>query len=273
MTLDKVLTDIFDRKVNLGSLTEEAERNAIAAAKAGDSEATARLMYAYAPALRSAAGKFASAGGGNDAVQPADREDIHAAITAGFFEAVKAFDPETQTRLAAPLKTALKPSELSGVMSGPVAFTVPHRTLSRFYSILRLAEGNPFEAVKIARDHHMSPEVFLSVLSAVRNVDSYDAADSVEEEGRVSGDLLSKADEALPLWDASTVEEDAELVRAAFAAVDALEKTVCEMTYGFTDYDPIPDAEIGHRLGFSRAKAQRTRASALAKMREALAVS
>ncbi|UIW13459.1 DNA binding protein [Arthrobacter phage Amyev] len=271
MSFNKVLSDIFDRKVNVGSLSEEAEREAIAAAKAGDSEATVRLMYAYAPALRSAAGKFSNAGGGHDAVQTADREDIQAAITTAFFEAVKAFDPETQTRLGASLNAALRPSELTGVLSGPVAFTVPHRTLSRFYSILRKADGNPFEAVKIARDHHMSPEVFLAVLSAVRNVESYDAADSSEDEGRL-GDLLSKADEAQPLWDASTVEEDAELVKAAFAAVNDLEKTVCEMTYGFTDYDPIPDAEIGHRLGFSRAKAQRTRSSALAKMREALAV-
>lgn len=270
MSLSKALTDIFDRKVNTGSLTEEAEREAITAAKAGDSEALVRLMYAYAPALRSAAGKFTNAGGGNDAFQTADREDIHSALTTAFFEAVKAFDPEAQTRLGAALNTALRPSELTGVLSGPVAFTVPHRTLSRFYSILRKADGNPYEAVKIAREHHMSPEVFLSVLSAVRNVTSYDAADSGEDESRT--DLLSMADAATPLWDASTVEEDAELVKAAFAAVNDLEKTVCEMTYGFTDYDPVPDAEIGHRLGFSRAKAQRTRSSALAKMREALAV-
>ncbi|QNJ56542.1 DNA binding protein [Arthrobacter phage Niobe] len=271
MSLSKALTDIFDRKVNVGSLSEDAEREAIAAAKAGDSEATVRLMYAYAPALRSAAGKFSNAGGGHDAIQTADREDIHAAITTAFFEAVKAFDPDTQTRLAATLNSALRPSELTGVLSGPVAFTVPHRTLSRFYSILRKADGNPFEAVKIAREHHMSPEVFLSVLSAVRDVNSMDAC-------HVNGDANGEhwqgesSINVRPIWDASTVEEDAELVKAAFAAVNDLEKTVCEMTYGFTDYDPIPDAEIGHRLGFSRAKAQRTRSSALGKMREALAV-
>lgn len=66
--------------------------------------------------------------------------------------------------------------------------------------------------------------------------------------------------------------EDRLLVEAAFAAVDDLEEEVCRLAYGFSDYDPIPDSEVGYGLGLSRPKVQRVRASALGKMRDAAGV-
>lgn len=268
MSFDKVLADIFDRNAKQIPLQEADERAAIADALAGDSDAVIRLMYAYAPALRNAVSTFTYAGGAYAASQPADHEDLRSSVTVGFMEALRAFDPEKHTRLAAVINGPLREA-LANDLTSPVAFTVPYRTLSRFYAILRKADGNTFEAVKIAREHHMSPETFLSVLSAVRNVESYDGPTSTEDDG--SGALGKDA--ALPLWDNSAAEEDAVLVAAAFLAVDDVEEKVCRLAYGFETYgDPVADIEIGHRLGMTRPTVQRRRSSALTKMRAALAL-
>ncbi|WAB10822.1 DNA binding protein [Arthrobacter phage Tuck] len=267
MSFDKVLTDIFDRNAKQVALSQADEQKAISDALAGDSEAIVRLMYAYAPALRNAVSAFTYAGGANAASQPADHEDLRSSVTVGFMEALKRFDPAQHNRLAAVINGPLREA-LANDLTSPVAFHVPYRTLSRFYEILRKADGNPFEGVKIARDHHMSPEVFLSVLSAVRNVASYDDNGTEDD-----GDLLSHLDDAMPLWDNTVAEDDALLVEAAFEAVDDVEESVCRLAYGFETYgDPVPDIEIGHRLGMTRPTVQRRRASALGKMREALAV-
>jgi DNA-directed RNA polymerase specialized sigma subunit len=266
MGFDKVLTDIFDRNAKQVALSVEEEHAAIAAAKAGDNDAIVSLMYAYAPALRNAVASFAGAGGANAAHQTADQEDLRSSATVGFLEAIKEFDPAQHNRLAAVVNGPLRKA-LANDLTSPVAFTIPHRTLSRFYEILRLADGNPFDGVRIAREHHMSPEVFLAILSAVRNVGSFEVATDTTD------DRAGHEVDAQPIWDNSLAEDDALLVEAAFEAVNDIEESVCRLAYGFETYgEPVPDIEIGHRLGLSRQKTQRTRSSALSKMRLALAV-
>lgn len=263
MSFNKVLTDIFARNAERRFESVEAEREAIAAAKLGDNEATVALLYAYAPAIRNVVERFTGEG---HTASPED-DELRSTALLGFSEAIAAFDPEKHVRLSSVVRVVLARVMREEYPSRD-AFHVPPRTLTRFYSILRQAEGNVYAAAALAPQYEMTKETFFAVLSAVRDVDSIDGTPT-EDEGAASD--LGK-DNARPLWDASAAEEDAILVAAAFESVNDLEKTVCELSYGFTDYDPVPDAEIGHRLGLSRQKTQRTRSSALGKMREALAV-
>ncbi|UJQ86834.1 DNA binding protein [Arthrobacter phage Reedo] len=278
MTFDKIIADVFVRNIERRFESIEAERQAIAAAKQGDEEATVALMYAYAYMLRSGVRWYMRSL--PSVPKAADLEDVRSNAVTGLLAAIKAFDldAEIHDRLAAIAKDHIYEHVSAGAPTAVAAFTVPQRTMSRFFSILREADGNVYEAAALAPSKHMTRETFLAVLSAVRNVDSYEAATEANAGGfdGTTGERFGvggeRGIEARPLWDGSEAEDDALLVEAAFEAVDDLEKNVCEMAYGFTDYDPVPDAEIGHRLGFSRAKAQRVRSSALGKMRNALAV-
>lgn len=258
-----VTTEIFNRSAAFAFASAEAEREAIAAAKAGDNSAMEDLLRAYAPALRNAVSGFRSEG----VAASADDEDLRASALLGFVEAVNTFDPEKHEKLAVVVKRVVT-RVLREEYLTPAAFTVPDRTLTRFYGILKKAEGNVYEAAALAPQYEMSRETFLAVLSAVRNVDCLDGAPADDESQHAD-----PAASARPIWDgAATDAEDAILVATAFGAVNDLEEDVCRLSYGFTDYEPIPDAEIGHRLGLSRQKTQRTRSSALGKMRQALGV-
>lgn len=274
MALDKVLSDIFDRNIERRFDSVEAEREAIAAAKAGDSEATVALLYAYAHALNKTVGRFRNAGGANATAD--HKEELRSLAVTGLYEAIHAFDPEAHDRLAAIVSQHLW--HAVSQLNGTIAFTVPQRTLTRFYSILRKANDNVYEAAALAPKYEMSRETFFSVLSAVRDVDSYDGLTGADDEhgsatkGGQSAEGSRDID-ARPIWDNSAAEEDALLVAAAFDAVDDTEERVCRLAYGFETYgDPVADAEIGHKLGMTRPTVQRRRSSALGKMRQALAV-
>jgi DNA-directed RNA polymerase specialized sigma subunit len=262
-----VLDNIFDRDMANPPMERETERMMIAEAKLGDSSATIALLYSYAYELRKTVSGYRAAGGGWGQDEYA-REELRAAATLGFMEAIHSFDGTRWDRLAAILKPHLSEA-LSSSLSSPVAFSIPQRTLTRFYSILRKADNNPYEAAALAPKYEMKTETFLAVLSALRDVGSYDQLlDSNTNDERGFGDV-----EAFPLWDNSHPDaEDEVLVEAAFSAVDTLEKDVVRLRYGFVEYDPVPDGEIAARMGLSRQKVQRTASSALTKMRDALGV-
>ena len=254
--------EIFARSASFAFESLEAEREAIAAAKGGDNTATDKLLRAYAPVLRSAVAAYLN----ESSSATYDADEVRATALLGFVQAVNDFDPETHARLAAIVKKTVVRTLCNEFLT-PSSFSVPARTLQRFYGILRAAEGNVFEATALAPKFDMSKETFLAVLSAVRNVDSLDGA-SADDENHTDA-----IEGARPLWDGTATDaEDAVLVAAAFNAVDDLEEDVCRLSYGFADYEPVPDAEIGHRLGLSRQKTQRTRSAALGKMRLALGV-
>jgi DNA-directed RNA polymerase specialized sigma subunit len=269
---DKALSDIFDRRVSAGKLSLEEEREALHEAKAGAEAATLKLLYAYAYALRGVAGDYRHAAGLR-AAGPRDihvSDDLRMAAVEGFLEALYAFDLDgAHSRLAATVEGYIANS-LSRAVVAPVAVSVPERTLKRFYAILRKAEGDPVRGAAMAPHFSMTEETFDSVLKAVRNVQSLDgpAGGPAGGPGGHSPDRLDFS--AVTGQDYLNDIEDRLLVEAAFAAVDDLEEEVCRLAYGFGDSDPIPDAEVGHRLGLSRPKVQRVRASALGKMHNAI---
>lgn len=248
------------------SVSEAEEVALIERAQTGDDDATLTLLHAYGPAIRSAVSRFTKGStpvGGSDL----DVEDVQAAALTAFLEVVAEHDPALNPRLAGRLVQRLS-KRLAEEFTTAAAFTVPERTLSRFYGILRAADGDVEAALEIVTEHGMSREVFLQVLGAVRGTDSLEGTTDGDE------DSAGYTGSATPVFTTTPVVdvEDRILVDLAFAAVEDDEERICRLSYGFTEYDPQPDAEIAHRLNLTRPTVQRKRARALDSMRKALGV-
>lgn len=251
-----ILSDIFDRGAEQ-RLSQDEERETLHAAQAGDEDAKMTLLYAYAPALRNVVARYRDVLGADDA---------RMAAVLAFLDAVAAFDPERYDRLAAVVAPALT-NELGELVAASAAVSVPHRTRTRFFGILRRAGNDVHKAVLLAPKYEMSRETFYAVLEAI-NAESMDAPGDGERD-----EFGGYERPAVPLWNPEDVYADAEdriLVEMAFSAVDDQETDICRMSYGFTSYNPLPDGQIAHDLGMTRPTVQRRRAGALSKMRDAL---
>jgi len=270
-TFARTLSEIFDNGAEAPIADPAEERALIADAKRGDEAATVALLLAYAPALRKAVGRYRYAGGlwQDGPTHPSTADDLRSGAVVGLLDAVKAFDPEKHRRLAAIIGGYVADA-LQVAAPGPVGLHVPRRTLTRFYTVLRRAEGDVVAAAALAPEEGMTVGTFMDALAAVRTADL--PLPSGDDEADEAARLLWE--NARPVWSGEHADaSDRVLVETAFAAVDELEEEVCRLSYGFETYgEPLADAEVGFRLGLSRPKAQRVRSSALGKMREALAV-
>ncbi|MDG4801748.1 hypothetical protein [Micromonospora sp. WMMD980] len=238
-------------------LTVAEEVAAIAAAKKGDSEAQLRLFTAYVPALNSAAAQYAALLSLDDARQTA---------LLGFLEVIAAHDPEKSDRLAGKMRVRLHDAMTEAASDASNGFTVPARTLRRFFNVMKAANGDVAEAARIAPTFELATDRFYDVLAAVRADESLDLEVEING-GDAATTVVGEVTGPREIADA----EDRVLVDLAFRAVNDFEADVCRLAYGFAEYDTVPDAEIGHRLGgFGRLKIQRTRTRALDKMRVAL---
>lgn len=137
-------------------LEVELEQELIAKAKAGNNEATKTLLEQYGPALKAAKYK---AGGS------LDHSEAESAVNAAFAEALFRFDPAKHSRLATLIKNLLA-QETSYESSTKLAVSIPERTLSRYWNIMRKANMNASKAVKIAPDNGMSTVIFSSIHQA-----------------------------------------------------------------------------------------------------------
>lgn len=245
-----ILDEIFQHSAE-ERLSLEDERAAIAAAQAGDVAAQERLLLAYAPALRAGVSWHRRAGGASTGV---DVEDVRQAAVWALLEAIHDFDLDgAYDRLAAVVHGRVHWA-VSDAMGAAQTVSIPERTRRRFFAVLRTAGGDLELAERIAPDHDMSPETFRAVADAVAST-SDDAYETLAE---------------IPDLTEYEAAENRVLVEVAFSAVTQWEGNVCRLAYGFATYEPLPDLEIAHRLGSSRSAIQRTRTSALSKMRARL---
>lgn len=270
-TFDAVLSDVFDRSAERRIPSAADERAAISLAQDGDEAATLDLVYAYAPTLRAAAARHERTLG---------REEARQATVLGLLEAVHAFDLSSDYERLAAIVWEYVADAVQTAAGTMVAISVPSRTLKRFFGILRRADGDLEAAALAAPKHELSTESFWAIVDALR-VDPLDVkalgGTKAGIEGRHAVDgpsFVGAESHARPLWqhaDRGTSDaEDRILAEVALRAVDGFSRDVCRLAYGFSEADPIPDAEIAHRLGYSRPKVQRTRTTALVKMRDAL---
>lgn len=242
-------------------LSVEEEVALIASAQAGDADAYTRLLHAYGPTLRSHAAK---------AAKFTDTDDARSSALLAFAEVLASHDVEygyENGRLASRLTPHLLNVLDTTKGEALSAFAVPSRTMKRYFGLMKAADGDVVAARALAPSSMMTVETFDSVHSAVM-------ADSLEGLTTPDGDGPSRDFVASPVYTVSPVVdvEDAILVDVAFRAVDDEEERVCRLAYGFTEYDPQPDAEVAHRMGLTRPTVQRRRTSALGKMRKALGV-
>lgn len=243
------------------SLTVEAEVDLIVAAQAGDADAYVRLLTAYGRTLRAVV---------NAAKKTVDEEEAQAVALVAFAEILSSHDPFDEAyqdgRLASRLTPHLRDALGSLQAQENLTFTVPKRTYTRYLGILNEAEGDVEAARDLAPDRGMRVSTFDEIHAIVRKTSSAPLADDEDAEPQEGTPVLitapSSFDEA----------EDRILIDVAFSAVDDEGARIVELAYGFTEYDPVPDAEIGHRLGLTRPTVQRKRGKALDSMRKALGV-
>ena len=280
LTFDRIWTaDTADFAFQ--SPAEEAET--IAAAKAGDSDATLRLLVVYRPVMLSVIREFApearrfygnggKAPSGVDTIdrvtRVVDGADFRSSAIEGVLAAIDAHDPAQSPSLAGIVRQYVVEAVARDAVT-TTAFAIPERTLKRFFGIARRAGYDLDEGLRLAPQFEMRKETFYAIWQTVM-VESTDApADpDVEESERGDAQYRSLWDESDPYADV----EDLVLVDMAFRAVDDLEEDVCRLAYGWHTYgEPVSDAEVAHRLGLSsRLKALRIRSRALDKMRDAV---
>lgn len=266
-----MLSDLFTY-AETEPITAHEERELIASAQAGDDLAHMRLLNLYGPLLRATVAR---------ASKTMDAEDAQSVALLAFEETLathigqveEGFDGRLGGRLAPAVRQALGVARASDN-----AFAVPTRTLTRYQGILNAAQGDAAAAAELAPEFGMSTETWIAIHHATRVESTEFRADGGFEDTTTGRAGSSYG----PGWGESNIyddgreaiadAEDAILVRLAFKAVDDEEARIVEMAYGFTEYDTVPDAEIGHRLGLTRPTVQRRRAFALNKMRKALGV-
>lgn len=240
------LEHLFDRRTEVERLSDEEEAALILAARGGDQAASHRLMVAYGPALRAAVARASSAShshaGATDSV-----DELRARALLVFWEAVQRAEDGRLAGIIAPMLR-------DGVGGADAELHLPPRARKRLFGALREARQDEAAAERLAPALGMSVESFRKALVALRGVVPLD-------------DVIHEPGDDDPRYAAL---DDALLVALAFRAVDAEEERVIRMAYGFTDYEPVPDAEIAHRLGTSRSRVQRVRSAGLDKMRAAL---
>lgn len=267
-----------DADLSLDEVTEAqliavAQGHAATVGEPSPEAAKTRLIEAYGPAIRAAVRNFgngvspgdsrpfgASYGMGNSEMS---LDDLQSTALVGFLSLIEDHDAEKAPRLAGRVAAYLA-RFLSEEFASVAAFAVPTRTLSRFYGILKAAEGDSTAAEGLALEYGMSRETFRDVYAAVRGTGSLDRMADEDAQEVAPTPVFAPS----PVVDV----EDRILVDMAFGAMDDDEARVCELYYGFTEYEPVPDAEIAHRLDTSRPTIQRKRIKALGKARKALGV-
>jgi DNA-directed RNA polymerase specialized sigma subunit len=258
-------------------LPEADEVAAIEAAQLGDESATLALMEAYGPALRAAVSRFSGLVEGD---APIDPEDARMTAVSGFMEALHAHDPAKGSRLAGTVAQYVNEALTEATKTTRPALSVPKRTLSRFFGILREAEGDVAAARDLAPSREMTHATFDQILAAARP-GSIEALRDPSGAGTELRDLVAQ-----PVFTPSPVVdvEDRILADAALRACDDDEHRVVSLQYGFSpvvefvdgqrvQVDRLPsDREIGDIIGMTRPTVQRRGKSALTKMRKALGV-
>ncbi|GEB46978.1 hypothetical protein MTE01_29230 [Microbacterium testaceum] len=253
MTAHTTLRAIFDDKLVAREKLEHAEETRLVrAAQDGDLDAYNTLLRQYAHGLRSLAEQEYARAGGH-----VSHDETRANVLLAFAEAVHECQAGDRVAFRLP-KATLRVADEHHLVGG---FTIAERTRQRYMQALREA-GPDGDAEAKARELGMTRETFLSVRDAL-GASSFDGI--LEEQGDAGMQAIGLE------RGYSTVEQRADVAKA-FAAVDVITGDVIRDAYGFTEYDPIPDAEIAHRRGYSRSKVQRLRSEGLSTMRKALNV-
>lgn len=257
--VDHIFRD-YDR---VEPLALDVERDLIRSAQRGNRRAAEALIEAYAPALRSAVASFARTI--YQTPISVESDDLEQTAMIALYEEILRFDLDVEGRLARVVKHAVR-NALVDEQAAASMIPVPSSTLRRFLGFVREANGDFALAREIGATKALRPETFDRILDAVRNTVSLEGYTSATE---------TELDEieATSIFASAEIDEDAVLMAdVALGAMDERQTRVVRLSYGFDESEPLPDAEIAHRLGSSRSAVQRVRSAALDVAREALGV-
>lgn len=251
---------VFNGYATTPNVSVTEERELIALAQNGCNTSYETLMAKYAPLLK----KYA-----RSAPHTIEKDEIESALLLGFVEAVQDFDLEEHSILSITLPNHLKRA-LSEVGVVSASFTIPQRSLSRWLSIHRKAEGNIYAAMALAPTYSMSTETFMSIYTALRETNSLEAV--------LVGDAYVVKSLHINT-ETPTGESDQDLANLIFDVrgddqdLTDREAVILRYAYGWMEYGrPLNDSELAEKFDMSRATAQRVRTTALAKARKRLGV-
>ncbi|AWY06676.1 RNA polymerase sigma factor [Microbacterium phage Zeta1847] len=240
------------------------ELDLIARARDGEEAAHNALLRAYIPAIRGAVSAQYKR-----LRETHDLGEVRSLVLLAFVEAIETTDDGK--RLAGNIKARVMHAVHNDALP-PSAVSVPARTYSRFVQIIDAAEGNLAKAEELAPGMGMTVEVFRAIREARGVWRSLEAETEARETsasfaGAHDGDMAATSIGEEPGY--ASVEL-VDLVNRALGALDPDSYRIVRLAYGFADYEPLPDAEVGHRLGFTRSKVQRLRMASLETMHDAV---
>jgi len=271
MTTTSFIREIFDRHVEVEPPSVEEEAVLIQAAQDGDPEASVAIFYLYAPAMRGAALR-ALAPLGHSATL-AQREEARSLAVLGIMEAIAKHDVSRGTRLASTAKFTLREAYDEIDWAGTSPFSIPSKTVRRFFALMAAADQDLDVALEICLQHKLTPETTLALYRALRAAGSYDALS--QDDGEEMDDALTYASS---LWDGDVDDiveaEEAIMVRDALAVLEDDEEDAVRLLYGFDtdDGQPLTETLAGMAMGKTRTVVRKLKASAMPKMRAALGV-
>lgn len=268
-----VRSDAEAREALPEGLSPEAEAHLIRQAQDHSqaeqrANALATLYLAYRPVILATRKRYR---------EHLDRDDLDQELYAAFLEVVETHDVEASPRLAGRISQMLTNALDRAVSTATNAWSIPPRTLQRFYGILRRADGDLERAAELAPEYLMPTETFLWIAHLLRKTGSLTPAPSDDGDERENNNVAGIIVGSEPR-DAYEDADDHLLAQAALRSLPAHQREIVEYAYGFTPVvidgvtvDPVvPDRVIGHLIGKSRLYVLRQRNAALATMREAL---
>ncbi|QWY81869.1 DNA binding protein [Microbacterium phage Honk] len=250
---------------NLPPLPIDVEVELIACAKDGDEAAYERLIANYIPGLRALAASELQRSG-----RLVDVDEVRANVLLAFVEAVHAARPGE--RVAPQLAPAAKHAADDFEHNLVAALSVPGRTQRRYFQAIREAKRNGTNPVDEAAALGLAPESFYAVKAAL-GFDSIERLQELNAPGVFDGiGVHEPAMSPIHVEQGYANAETRHMARAALAALndDPVAAVIVREAYGFTGYEPVPDAEVAHRHGLTRPTVQRKRIKALDTMHEAI---
>lgn len=239
-------------------VSQDEERAIIRASRSSDEAARERLIRAYLPALRNALRRLNLTAVRHGA--KVEDDDARQAAVLGLFEAAAAFDPDRHPTLA-----GIAPRYITGALSALTdtvfGYAVPERTRERYAQVMRAADGDPELAAELAPAHNLAAETFREIHLSYAVTGAYDGERDV-----FGGDAADWRNHTA----AFGAVEDSILSAAALAVLDAGEREIVSLAYGFASGEPLSVRDIAARIGTSKSSVSRALSSSLAKMRASL---
>lgn len=228
----------------------------VAAAKAGDADASTYIFRAMEPVLGKLARKYCGEYHTDDGVATGQM---------AVWEAVLSFDPERGTQFITHAFYMARVALMDFVSQNNPGPSVPVRTAKRYSVIMDAAAGDLDEALRLVRGtadvtEHGTAETFLAAHAALtdpKHIDRTRESDEGDAESEVS------ADGALTVGSHEDAALDSVVVEQLLATCTEDEVLILSTTFGLPGFPFATDAEMAAQLGTSRVSVVRTRARAL----------